>query len=117
MSDATSHRQILRSSAIVGGASVANIAIGILRVKVVASLLGALASRGDSTALDILMRHLDDEREYVRQWVLASVSSRLSPATALARLRPMANTIKHDDTKKAIGDLIGKLEKQATGSD
>jgi PST family polysaccharide transporter len=40
MSDATSHRQILRSSAIVGGASVANIAIGILRVKVVASLLG-----------------------------------------------------------------------------
>ena len=83
----------------------------------VASLLGALASRGDSTALDILVRHLDDEREYVRQWVLASVSSRLSPAAALARLRPVANRLKHDDTKKAIGELIGKLEKQATGSD
>jgi PST family polysaccharide transporter len=40
MSDETSHRQILRSSAIVGGASVANIAIGIIRVKMVASLLG-----------------------------------------------------------------------------
>ncbi|HET7565962.1 MAG TPA: HEAT repeat domain-containing protein, partial [Gemmatimonadaceae bacterium] len=81
----------------------------------VASLLGALASRGDSTALDILVRHLDDEREYVRQWVVASVSERLSPAAALARLRPVANTLKHDDTKKAIGALIGKLEKQQAG--
>jgi len=36
----TSHRQVFRSSAIVGGASVINMAIGILKVKVLAVLLG-----------------------------------------------------------------------------
>lgn len=36
----TSHRQILRSSSIIGGASVINILIGLLRIKVVAVLLG-----------------------------------------------------------------------------
>ena len=35
-----SHRQIFRSSAIVGGASVINMAIGIIKVKVLAVLLG-----------------------------------------------------------------------------
>lgn len=36
----TSHRQIFKSTAIVGGASVINIAIGIIKVKVLAVLLG-----------------------------------------------------------------------------
>jgi PST family polysaccharide transporter len=36
----TSHRQIFRSSAIIGGASVINILIGIIKVKVLAVLLG-----------------------------------------------------------------------------
>ena len=36
----TSHRQIFRSSAIVGGASVINMVIGIVKVKVLAVLLG-----------------------------------------------------------------------------
>ncbi len=36
----TSHRQIFRSSAIIGGASVINIVIGIVKVKVLAVLLG-----------------------------------------------------------------------------
>jgi len=35
-----SYRQILRSSSIIGGASVINIAVGLLRVKVAAVLLG-----------------------------------------------------------------------------
>ena len=35
-----SHRQILRSSFIIGGASVINILVGLLRIKVVAVLLG-----------------------------------------------------------------------------
>ncbi len=40
MSDSTSHRQILRSSSIIGGASVINILVSLLRVKVAAVLLG-----------------------------------------------------------------------------
>ena len=36
----TSHRQIYRSSAIIGGATVINIVIGIVKVKVLAVLLG-----------------------------------------------------------------------------
>ena len=36
----TSHRQIFRSSAIIGGATVINIVIGIVKVKVLAVLLG-----------------------------------------------------------------------------
>lgn len=40
MSEGNSYRQILRSSSIIGGASVINIAISLLRTKVVAMLLG-----------------------------------------------------------------------------
>lgn len=40
MTEASSHRQILRSSTIIGGASAINIVIGLLRMKVVALLLG-----------------------------------------------------------------------------
>ena len=36
----SSHKQILRSSFIIGGASVINILVGLLRMKVVAVLLG-----------------------------------------------------------------------------
>ncbi len=40
MSEGSSYRQILRSSSIIGGASVINIFIGLLRIKVAAVLLG-----------------------------------------------------------------------------
>jgi len=40
VTEKSSHRQILRSSFIIGGASVINILIGLLRIKVVALLLG-----------------------------------------------------------------------------
>jgi PST family polysaccharide transporter len=40
VTEQSSHRQILRSSSIIGGASVINILIGLLRLKVVAVLLG-----------------------------------------------------------------------------
>lgn len=40
MTEKSSHRQILRSSAIIGGSSVINILIGLLRIKIVAVLLG-----------------------------------------------------------------------------
>lgn len=40
MSEGSSYRQILRSSSIIGGASVINILVGLLRTKVVAVLLG-----------------------------------------------------------------------------
>ncbi|MCB1507177.1 MAG: O-antigen translocase, partial [Hyphomicrobiaceae bacterium] len=40
MSDQNSYRTILRSSSIMGGASVINVLIGLLRMKLVAVLLG-----------------------------------------------------------------------------
>ena len=40
MTEKSSHRQILRSSSIIGGASVVNILVGLLRTKVAAVLLG-----------------------------------------------------------------------------
>ncbi len=40
MSDGNSYRQILRSTSIIGGASIINIAVGLLRTKVAAVLLG-----------------------------------------------------------------------------
>jgi O-antigen/teichoic acid export membrane protein len=40
VTEQSSHRQILRSSSIIGGASVINILIGLLRIKVIAVLLG-----------------------------------------------------------------------------
>ena len=40
VSEGSSYKQILRSSSIIGGASVVNILIGLLRTKVVAVVLG-----------------------------------------------------------------------------
>ncbi|HEX5437771.1 MAG TPA: M1 family aminopeptidase [Gemmatimonadaceae bacterium] len=80
----------------------------------VAGVLGIFASHGDSTALDVLMRHLDDQRSYVRQWVLASCAARLTPSLALARLRSLSDRLKYSDTRKAVADLVGKLEKERT---
>lgn len=42
MSSSESHRQILRSTSIIGGASVINITIGLLRIKIIAILLGPI---------------------------------------------------------------------------
>lgn len=40
MTEQSSHRQILRSSSIIGGASIINVIIGLFRIKIVAVLLG-----------------------------------------------------------------------------
>ncbi len=71
-----------------------------------AFLLAALARRGDTAAMGILVKHVDDDRGWVRQWVLAAFQRGMPRPAAVAALQPVANTLKHDDARKAVADLL-----------
>ncbi len=71
-----------------------------------AFLLAALARRGDTAAMGILVKHVDDDRGWVREWVLAAFQRGMPRPAAVAALQPVANTLKHDDARKAVADLL-----------
>jgi aminopeptidase N len=76
-----------------------------------AYLLAALARQGDSSAMGILVRHVDDDRSWVRQWVLNAFPNAIPPQVAARALQPIAANLKHEDAKKAVAGLL----KPATG--
>ncbi len=72
-------------------------------------ILGVFAARGDGRALDILIRHLDDDRAGVRRYVIQGLRvalSRPDHAAVLARLKSALPTLTHADTRKAVEGLI-----------
>ncbi len=71
-----------------------------------AYLLAALARRGDSTAMGILVRHVDDDRGWVREWVLDAFRNAMPPQVAARALRPVVGNLKHEDAKKAVSELL-----------
>jgi aminopeptidase N len=71
-----------------------------------AFLLAALVRRGDTTAMGILVKHLDDDRGWVRQWVLGAFRNGLPRPVATSALQPVAATLKHDDVRKAVAELL-----------
>jgi aminopeptidase N len=80
-----------------------------------AHALGQLANHGSLRALDVLSRHLDDERPYVRRWVLEAFRFTLSPELGLPRLRTALNTLRYQDTRKRASALVEQLEKRKPG--
>jgi len=80
-----------------------------------AHVLAALASRGSAHALDVLAAHLDDERAYVRRWVVEAFRFTLPHQLATARLKAAVDKLKYADTKRAVGETLQQLEKP--GSD
>jgi len=74
-----------------------------------AHVCAALANRGSGHALDVLTAHLDDERSYVRRWVLQAFQNTLRPDLGLPRLRAAQDGLKHSDMRTKVGALIEKL--------
>lgn len=74
--------------------------------------LASLAARGSGSALDILDSHLNDDRAYVRDWVVLAFSRRLPHSLAMPRLRSVLASLKHADTRERVAEMVGAL---ATG--
>jgi len=86
------------------------------QVRVAAQVLGALANRGSARALDVLSRHLDDQRSYVRRWVLQAFWSTVRRDLAIARLRALETQLRYPDTQKAAARLRQRLEERNPGA-
>ena len=76
-----------------------------------AHVLAALAARASPHALAVLTAHLDDDRAYVRRWVLEAFRFTLPRQLAVERLRAVAGQLKYADTKDGVGKALQQLEK------
>ena len=85
------------------------------QLRTAARALAALANRGSVRALDVLSRHLDDERPYVRRSVLQAFQFSVRPDLARARLRAVQDKLKYPDTRKTAASLLERLEQRQPG--
>ena len=69
-------------------------------------VLAAFAARGGSRALDVLVKHLDDERSYVRRWALEAFRFSLPRAMGQPKLQTIGAGLKFADTRQAVADLL-----------
>jgi HEAT repeat protein len=76
--------------------------------------LGAFARRGNTHALELLGRALDDDRPFVRQSAVIAFSRVVPPAVALDALRGRVGALTHQDTHEAVERVIERLEKRAS---
>ena len=79
-----------------------------------AHVLAALAARGNARALTLLGVHLDDDRPYVRRWVVEAFRYTLPRQLAVARLQAVAARLKHADTRHDVEEALHELEKPGT---
>jgi aminopeptidase N len=82
-----------------------------------AHVLAALAARGSSHALDVLVAHLDDERQAVRGWVVEAFRFTLPRQISAPRLRAVVATLKYADTRKDVEAALQQLEKPASDNE
>ena len=73
--------------------------------------LGAIAAKGDSGAMAALVRHLNDERGWVRGWTLDAIRNALPPELAATQLKAAVGSLSHADTRAAVAKAIERLEK------
>jgi aminopeptidase N len=71
-------------------------------------VLAALAARGSVRALDLVVRHLDDERSYVRRWAVEAVRFSLPRPIGQPRLQAISagGALRFADTRQAIAELL-----------
>ena len=74
-------------------------------------VLAALASRGSTRALDLLVKHLDDERPYVRRWALEAFRFSMRRDLAQPKLQAISAGLKFADTKQAAAELLQRWQK------
>ncbi|HEY6156876.1 MAG TPA: HEAT repeat domain-containing protein, partial [Gemmatimonadales bacterium] len=76
-----------------------------------AHVLAALAARGNARALALLTSHLDDDRAYVRRWVLEAFRYTLPRQLAVERLKAVAGRLRYADTRDQAQKALQQLEK------
>ena len=76
-----------------------------------AHVLAALAARGSARALSLLTAHLDDDRAYVRRWVIEAFRFTLPRPLAIERLKAVAPKLKYPSTKDEVEKALQQLEK------
>jgi hypothetical protein len=77
-------------------------------------VLAALAARGNARALDLLTKHLDDDRPAARRWALEAFRFSLPRALAQAKLQAVGATLTHADAKQAVEDLLQQWHHEGT---
>ncbi len=86
--------------------------------KLPAQVLGYFSAKGNATALDLLTRHLNDDRSAVRKWILQAwggIFAGQNHDLATQRLKSAIDGITHADTREAATALLKRLEKPAGG--
>ncbi len=71
--------------------------------------LAALTSRGDTTARGAVRGALDDERPWVREWMLGALEDQLEPGDALAFLREAEPGLRRPEARTEVTRAIGRL--------
>jgi HEAT repeat protein len=79
-------------------------------------VLAALASRGSSRALGLLVQRLNDERAYVRRWAVESFAFTLRRDLAQSTLQAARATLKFGDTRQAVDELLQGWQKEGNKS-
>ncbi len=77
-------------------------------------VLASLGARGSVHALDVLTKHLNDDRPAVRRWGLEAFRftlARLNHAVAVERLKGAVAGITHAGTRQEATSLIERLQK------
>jgi HEAT repeat protein len=69
-------------------------------------VLAAFAARGSSRAFDLLVKHLDDERGYVRRWAVEAFRFSLPRPMSQPKLQTVVASLRYADTKQAVTDLL-----------
>ncbi|HEX6535342.1 MAG TPA: M1 family aminopeptidase [Gemmatimonadaceae bacterium] len=110
--DVPSYRDVVQNATLAAIARYGDTAfVGTLETKLgtqlrVAVTLGALASRGSDSALAVLASHLNDDRAYVRQWVVLTFQRVVTPTVAAKRLQAVLPSLKYAETKTAVERLM-----------
>ena len=73
--------------------------------------LAALTARGNPDARRALVTALDDERSWVRAWLLEGVADQLDEPQALALLREAAPAVRSPKARTDLNAAIGRLER------
>jgi aminopeptidase N len=71
--------------------------------------LATLAANGSQHALEILGSHLNDDRSWVRGWVVTAFAQRVPSTIALPHLESLFATLKYQDTRGQVGDVVARL--------
>jgi len=79
-------------------------------------VLAALASKGSTRALGLLVKHLSDERAYVRRWTVESFAFTLRRDLAQPTLVAARANLKFADTRQAVDELLQEWQKEGKKS-